>query len=174
LVVAALVLLQAGAGRGAPAPARVGFDAATFDPIVQSGIRAGAYPGAVLVVGRADTILSSKGYGRFTWSPRSAAVDPDSTLFDLASLTKIVATTSALMVLVERGVVRLDAPVRTYLPELQAAGTEGLTVRHLLTHTSGCGPPCRSIAKRMPRRHCGACSPNPRSTDLGRASSTPM
>jgi len=135
LVVAALVLLQAGAG--APAPAHAGFDAATFDPIVQSGIRAGAYPGAVLVVGRADTILFLNGYGRFTWSPRSAAVDPDSTLFDLASLTKIVATTSALMVLVERGAVRLDVPVRTYLPEFQAAGTEGLTVRHLLTHTSG-------------------------------------
>ena len=113
------------------------FDAATFDPIIQSGIRAGAYPGAALVVGRADSVLFIRGYGRLTWSPRSPAVDPDSTLFDLASLTKVVATTTALMLLVERGAVRLDAAVRTYVPEFNGDGTAGITVRQLLTHTSG-------------------------------------
>ena len=137
MVVATLVLLQAAAAAPAPPAGRAAFDAATFDPIVQSGIRAGAYPGAALVVGRADTILFRRGYGRFTWSPRSAAVNPDSTLFDLASLTKVVATTTALMLLVERGAVGLDAPVRTYLPEFQGPGMADITVRHLLTHTSG-------------------------------------
>jgi len=132
-----LFLLQAAVGAAAPPAGRATFDAATFDPIIESGIRAGAYPGAALIVGRADTILFRRGYGRFTWSSRSATVDPDSTLFDLASLTKVVATTTALMLLVERGAVRLEAPVRSYLPEFQAAGTADITVRHLLTHTSG-------------------------------------
>jgi CubicO group peptidase (beta-lactamase class C family) len=133
LVVAALLLLQTAAAALRP-PA---FDAATFDPIVESGIRAGAYPGAALIVGRADTILFVKGYGRLTWAPRSAAVSPDSTLYDLASLTKVVATTTALMLLVDRGRARLDAPVSAYLPEFTGTGTAGITVRHLLTHTSG-------------------------------------
>ena len=132
-----MFLLQTATGAAAPPAGGATFAAATFDPIVESGIRAGAYPGAALIVGRADTILFRRGYGRFTWSPRSAAVDPDSTLFDLASLTKVVATTTALMFLVERGAVRLEAPVRSYLPEFQAAGTADITVRHLLTHTSG-------------------------------------
>lgn len=129
LVLAALLSLQA------PAPAR--FDAATFDPIVTEGIRRGAYPGAVLVIGRRDTILYARGYGHFTWSTKSPADGPDSTLFDIASLTKAVATTTALMLLVDRGQVRLDAPVATYLPEFSGPGTAAITVRMLLTHTSG-------------------------------------
>ena len=137
MVLAALVLLQAAAGPLAPATRRAAFDDATFDPIIQSGIRAGAYPGAALVVGRADTVLFIKGYGRLTWSPRSPAVAPDSTLFDLASLTKVVVTTTALMLLVDRGAVKIDAPVRTYVPEFNGDGTAGITVRQLLTHTSG-------------------------------------
>jgi CubicO group peptidase (beta-lactamase class C family) len=108
-----------------------------FDPIVADGIRQGAYPGAALVVGRHDTILFAKGYGHLTWSPASPAVDPESTLYDLASLTKVIATTPVLMLLVERGRVRLDEPVVTYLPELQGTRTAGVTVRQLLAHTSG-------------------------------------
>ena len=119
------------------APVRAAFDAATFDPLVQDGIRQGAYAGAALVVGRRDTVLFAKGYGHLTWSAASRAVDPESTLYDLASLTKVIATTPALMLLVERGRVRLDAPVATYLPELQGTPTAGVTVRQLLTHTSG-------------------------------------
>jgi CubicO group peptidase (beta-lactamase class C family) len=132
-VLALLLLLQGAVAPEAPAAA-ARFDAATFDPLVTAGIRRGAYPGAVLVVGRHDAILFAKGYGHFTWSPASRAMDPDSTLFDLASLTKVVATTTALMLLVERGQVDLDAPVARYVPEFQ---TPAITVRQLLTHTSG-------------------------------------
>src|SRR5262245_1953676 len=113
------------------------FDAATFDPVVLDGIRAGAYPGAALAVGTADSILYIKGYGHLTWSAGSPAVDPERTLYDLASVTKVVATTAALMVLVDRGRVRLDAAVATYVPEFNGAGTSAITVRQLLTHTSG-------------------------------------
>jgi len=118
-------------------PGRAPFDAATFDPLVQDGIRAGAYPGAALVVGRHDAIRFAHGYGHLTWSASSPAVDPDSTLYDLASLTKVIATTPALMLLVERGTVKLDAPVATYIPELAGTATAGVTVGQLLSHTSG-------------------------------------
>jgi len=108
-----------------------------FDSAVLGGIQQGVYPGAVLVVGRHDTILFANGYGHLTWSPTSPAVSVDSTLWDVASLTKVVATTPALMLLVEQGKVVLDSPVVRYLAEFNNPGTSGITVRHLLTHTSG-------------------------------------
>lgn len=126
MVVAALLVLQAAS-----------FDAATFDRLVLDGIHRGAYPGAALVIGRRDTILFAQGYGRLTWSAGSAAPDVDSTLWDVASLTKVIATTTALMLLVERGRVSLDSPVVRYLPEFNGRGAAAVTVRHLLTHTSG-------------------------------------
>jgi CubicO group peptidase (beta-lactamase class C family) len=105
--------------------------------VIAAGIRRGAYPGAAVVIGRHDRVLYARGYGRLTWSRSSASVEPDSTVYDLASLTKVMATTSALMLLVERGKVRLDAPVTTYVPEFDGAGTASITVRELLAHTSG-------------------------------------
>ena len=139
----ALVLVpplgSAPASPGRP-PAHAAFDGATFDPLVAAGVADGVYPGAVLVIGRRDALLFQRGYGHLTWARTSPAPDPDSTLYDLASLTKIVATTTALMLLVDRGQVRLDAPVVTYVPEFAGTGTAAITVRHLLTHTSGLRP----------------------------------
>ncbi len=117
--------------------ARALVDSIAFDTAVIGGIQRGVYPGAALVVGRHDAILFAKGYGRFTWSAASPSVRIDSTLWDLASLTKVVATTPALMLLVERGQVDLAAPVVRYVPEFHGPGTAAITVRHLLTHTSG-------------------------------------
>jgi CubicO group peptidase (beta-lactamase class C family) len=147
-VVLTALVLAALQGAGSPAaphghrpgvhpPERASFSADAFDPLVEDGIRRGAYPGAALVVGRRDTILFAKGYGHLTWSGASPAADPDSTLYDLASLTKVIATTTALMLLVERGTVRLDAPVATYLPEFNGSGSAAISVRQLLAHTSG-------------------------------------
>jgi CubicO group peptidase (beta-lactamase class C family) len=132
-----LVMLQAGSAPLTRAGGGAAFSAATFDGLVQDGIRAGAYPGAVLIIGRRDTLLFTKGYGHLTWSATSPAADPESTLYDLASLTKVIATTTALMLLVEQGHVRLDAPVASYVPAFAPAGTSTITVRQLLTHTSG-------------------------------------
>ena len=108
-----------------------------LDAAVLDGIRQGVYPGATLVVGRHDTILYAKGYGHLTWSGGSAPVSVDSTIWDLASLTKVVATTPSLMLLVEQGKVVLDSPVVHYIHEFNSPGTAAITVRHLLTHTSG-------------------------------------
>ena len=141
VVVLLLVLMQGlwsppprSSGPGAVAPS---VDSAAFDEAVLRGIREGVYPGAALVVGRHDTILFAKGYGHFTWNPASAAVSTDSTIWDLASLTKVVATTPAMMLLVEQGKVVLDSPVVRYVPEFNSPGTGVITVRQLLTHTSG-------------------------------------
>jgi CubicO group peptidase (beta-lactamase class C family) len=113
------------------------FNAVTFDALVSDGIRRGAYPGAALAVGRGDTVLFLNGYGRLSWMSGSAAVDPGATLYDLASLTKVVVTATAIMLLVDRRKVQLDAPVARYVPEFTGPGTAGITVRQLLTHTSG-------------------------------------
>jgi len=104
---------------------------------VQAGIRAGVFPGAVVVIGRRDSILFARGFGRFTWSARSPAPSPDSTLWDLASLTKVVATASTAMTLADRGQLDLDARVGRYLPRFTGGGRDGITLRMLLDHTSG-------------------------------------
>lgn len=131
MVVALLLLLAQGA------PGASVLDSTAFDRAVREGIQERVYPGAALVIGTRDSILFAKTYGRFTWSATSARPSLDSTFWDLASLTKVVATTPALMMLVERGRVALDSPVVRYVPEFNSPGTGVITVRHLLTHTSG-------------------------------------
>ncbi len=108
-----------------------------IDEAIAQGITSGVYPGAVVVTGTSDQILFARGYGHFSWSAESAVPDPDSTLFDLASLTKVVATTPAVMRLVEERELELDRPVDAYLPEFVGEGKERVTVRHLLEHRSG-------------------------------------
>jgi len=104
---------------------------------VQRGITAGVFPGAVVVIGTHDRILLARGYGHFTWNAASAVPDPDSTLFDLASLTKILAATSSIMVLCDQGQVALQQPVVSILPAFDGPGKGAVTVRHLLEHRSG-------------------------------------
>ena len=113
---------------------------ATIEATVRRGIKLGIYPGAVVVVGRRDTVLYSRGFGRLTWARSAPATSPRFTQWDLASLTKVVATTSAVLVLVERGQVSLEAPVARYLPQFTGDGRERVTVRMLLDHTSGLPP----------------------------------
>ena len=110
------------------------------DTAIRSGIDTGIYPGAVVVVGRADTILYARGYGHYTWNVASSTPDPTSTRWDLASLTKIVATSSATAVLVQQHKLDLDAPVSRYLPEFVGGTKSAVTVRMLLNHTSGMPP----------------------------------
>jgi CubicO group peptidase (beta-lactamase class C family) len=107
-----------------------------IDAIVRQGIRKGIYPGAVVVIGRRDSVIYSRGYGHFTWNPASSVPSPDSTLWDIASITKVMGTTSAAMRLVDAGRLNLDAPVGQYLPQF-TGGKNRVTVRMLLDHTSG-------------------------------------
>ena len=103
--------------------------------ILQAGVRDSAFPGAVAVVGTKDGAVVTIAAGQLDWSPSPA---PDSsTLWDMASLTKVIGLTSAMMLLVESRQVDLDAPVRRYIPEFQGRGKDDVTIRHLLTHSSG-------------------------------------
>jgi CubicO group peptidase (beta-lactamase class C family) len=108
-----------------------------IDDAVYQGMERGIYPGAVVVIGRKDSILYARGYGRFTWNKSSSAPSPDSTYWDIASITKVVGTASAVMRLVDAGRIDLDAPVRRYLPRFAGGLKDQVTVRMLLDHTSG-------------------------------------
>jgi CubicO group peptidase (beta-lactamase class C family) len=114
-----------------------GQAASEIDRAVEEGIGGGVYPGAVVMVGTGQRVLYARGYGHFTWSAGSRAPDADSTLWDLASLTKVVAATPAAMLLVQDGRLDLDHAVQKYLPEFQGEGKERVTVRNLLEHRSG-------------------------------------
>lgn len=121
------------------------------DSVIRAGIRRGVYPGAALVVGRRDTILYKKGYGRLTFSRQSGYAHADSTLWDLASLTKVVATMPAALRLAEQGLLELDAPVVLYVPAFGGGSKNQVTVRMLLNHTSGLRPAI-NLWRRAPTR----------------------
>ena len=104
--------------------------------VLDRAIADSAFPGAIAVVGTRDGALTSYAAGRIDW-PAPAPVPDERTLWDLASLTKVVGMTTAMMQLVEQDRVDLDAPVVRYIPEFAGPGKERVTVRHLLTHSSG-------------------------------------
>lgn len=112
---------------------------ARMDELVADAIAAKATPGAVVLVGRGDQTVYEKAYGSRVTVPAEEAMTLD-TVFDLASLTKVVGTTTAVMTLVEQGRVRLNDPVASFIPGFERYGKAGITVRHLLTHVSGLRP----------------------------------
>src|SRR5690348_7231899 len=108
---------------------------AEMDAAVEQAIQHHACPGGVLWVEHNGRSYH-KAYGNRSLVPDTEPMTED-TIFDLASLTKVIACTPAVMLLIERGQIQLDAPVRTYLPEFTGGGKENATVRQLLTHLSG-------------------------------------
>ncbi len=113
-------------------PARLGV----LDRIVQQAILDEQIPGAVVLVGHDGQLIYRKAFGERALEPQREAMTLD-TIFDVASLTKVVATTPAVMQLVEKGQIRLNDPVAKYLPQFAVNGKEEITVRELLTHYSG-------------------------------------
>ncbi len=107
--------------------------------VIEEAIRAGKAPGAVVVIGHQGRVVYRRAFGHRALVPEKLATTPD-TIFDLASLTKVIATTTAVMQLFEMGKVRLEDPVANYWPEFQANGKGEITVRELLTHYSGLRP----------------------------------
>jgi len=104
--------------------------------LVYRALGEGKAPGAVVVIGRKDRVLFRRAYGYRAVAPEPEEMTLD-TVFDLASMTKPVATASSVMVLVERGVLSLDEPVARYVPEFARGGKGAITLRHLMTHVSG-------------------------------------
>jgi uncharacterized protein YbbC (DUF1343 family) len=114
-------------------------DLQQIDSIVQSEIEAGRIHGAVVEIGQGNQVVYRHAFGYRALEPRRVAMTPD-TIFDLASLTKPVATAVAIMQLRERGRIDLDAPVATYWPAFARNGKERITIRQLMTHYSGLAP----------------------------------
>ena len=111
---------------------------AAMDAAITEAIADGKCPGGVLWLERNGTAYH-KAFGSRALVPAREVMTED-TIFDAASLTKVVATTPAVLLLVQRGQVKLDAPVPTYISEFTGGGKETVTVRGLLTHTSGLPP----------------------------------
>jgi uncharacterized protein YbbC (DUF1343 family)/CubicO group peptidase (beta-lactamase class C family) len=125
-------LLLAGLARGAQQ------DLSPADAIIDEAVTTGLIPGAVLIVGHNGQVIYRKAYGSRSLVPQREPMTVD-TIFDAASLTKVVATTPCIMKLFEQGKLRLNDPVTKYLPEFQG-GKSDITVRLLLTHFSGMPP----------------------------------
>ena len=132
---------------GTPAPAQrdiplaipesLGFDGSRLDRVreyVASQVDS-AYPGAVVAVGRHGRIALLAAAGHYS-DGNERSVEPE-TVYDLASLTKVIGLTSACMILVDEGKLDLDAPVQRYLPEFRGPQKDAVTIRHLLTHSAG-------------------------------------
>src|SRR5579863_9740505 len=111
---------------------------AALDEVVNAAVRTGLIPGAVLLVGHDGKIVHRKAYGNRALVPSREVMTLD-TIFDMASLTKVTATTPSLMKLFEQGKLRINDPVTAYLPEFQG-GLSDITVRDLMTHFSGMPP----------------------------------
>ena len=139
----ALALLVSGCATRPPAPRAFRADKlVAMDAAIQDAIARHQCPGGVLWLehgGAVNPRAYHRAFGSRALVPAPEPMTED-TIFDAASLTKVVAGTPAVMLLVERGQVQLDAPVQTYLPEFTGAGRERVTVRELLTHTSGLPP----------------------------------
>jgi len=122
----------ASAGRGGFRPG--GLDA--VDAVVLAGVSAKAFPGAVLAVGHDGSLAHLRPFGRLSYDADAAPVATD-TLYDLASLTKVVVTTTLSMILFDEGRLDLDARVHSFFPAFSGLAKERVTVRQLLTHSGG-------------------------------------
>lgn len=133
--------LPAGVPAAPALPAAAPLDQARFaeiDGAIEAAIAAHRLPGAVVHLER-DGASYEQAYGRLSYAPDAAPVTTG-TLFDAASLTKVIATAPSVLLLAEQGKIDLDARLATYFPECANGGKEAITIRHLLTHTSGLKP----------------------------------
>ncbi|MES2148276.1 MAG: serine hydrolase domain-containing protein [Pseudomonadota bacterium] len=133
-LLAGAALLTAGCAQLPPQRFELARSAA-IDAAIGAVVAARGMPGAQFRLERAGMVYEHS-YGRLSYDDGAAAVGPD-TVYDIASLTKVVATAPAVLLLAEQGKLELDAPLLRYFPECGNGGKEAITLRHLLTHSSG-------------------------------------
>ncbi len=165
---ACLLLLAGCAGlpenaapKPAPASVQAGLDSARFaqiDSAIDEAIGERRLPGAVFHLER-DGAVYEQAYGRFSYEPDAAAVTPG-TVFDAASLSKVLSTAPSVLLLAEEGRIDLDARLVDYFPECAGGGKDAITIRHLLTHTSGlaAGLPAKPTWNGDDAAHALACA----------------
>ncbi len=112
--------------------------ASAVDQQMERAVQEGLIPGGVVLIGHDGHVVYQKAYGSRALIPHREPMTLD-TIFDAASLTKVIATTPAIMRLFEQGQIRLNDPVTKYLPEFQG-GHSDITIRNLMTHFSGLRP----------------------------------
>src|SRR5207237_5884287 len=110
-----------------------------MDAVIKASIEKKELPGAVVLVGRHGKIVWRKAYGARAVEAQRETMTTD-TIFDLASLTKVVATTTSIMILIEQGKVRLSDSVVKFIPEMKGGGRDAITIENLLTHMTGFAP----------------------------------
>jgi len=110
-----------------------------MDAVIAASIERKELPGAVVLVARHGKIVWRKAYGARAVEPQREAMTLDA-IFDLASLTKVVATTTSILMLVEEGKIRLSDPVVQFIPEMKGEGRDAITIEQLMTHVSGFAP----------------------------------
>ena len=144
LLCAALILFHCLLSSSASALAANGRDTAPadfkqIDALMEEAVDKGNIPGGVVLIGHDGKVVYRKAFGSRSLEPTKQPMTVD-TIFDLASLTKCIATATSVMKLIQDGRVRLNDPVAAYLPEFAQNGKEDITVRELLTHYSGLPP----------------------------------
>jgi beta-N-acetylhexosaminidase len=112
------------------------FDFTKVDSIIYNGINEKAFPGASLLINLDGETIYKKGFGKFTYESNSQDVNT-STIYDLASLTKVIATTTASMICIDKKYFSLNDKVEKYIPEFGTNQKENITIRNLLLHNSG-------------------------------------
>ena len=112
------------------------YDFTQVDEIIQSAIKDSAFPGAVVLVSKEGKIIYEKAFGHLTYEDTSESVTIN-TIYDIASLTKVIATTTAVMICYDKNLFSLDDRVVKYLPEFSQNGKEKVTIKNLLLHNSG-------------------------------------
>src|SRR5213080_1953500 len=110
-----------------------------MDAVIAASIEKKELPGAVVLLARHGKLVWRKTYGARAVEPQREAMTTD-TIFDLASLTKVVATTTSIMMLVENGKIRLGDSVTQFIPEMKGEGRDAITIEQLLTHMTGFAP----------------------------------
>lgn len=129
-------------------------DLGSIDAVVKEEIEKGSFPGAVVLVGQADKIVYWQAFGNAVTEPCPEAVTKN-TIFDMASLTKPIATATSIMILVDRKEIELTDYVGEYLPAFACNGKEQARIEHLLTHTSGL--PAYTNAKELKEQFASPC-----------------
>jgi len=112
------------------------YDFTNIDKIIQSAITDNAFPGAVVLVSKEGKIIYEKAFGHLTYEDSSAVVTTN-TIYDIASLTKVIVTSTAAMICYDRNLFDLDNPVSNYIPDFALNGKENVTIKNLLLHNSG-------------------------------------
>jgi len=112
------------------------YDFSEVEKVVNDAVKDSAFPGAVVLVSKDGNIQFHKAFGSFTYEDNSTKTDLNS-IYDLASLTKVVATTTAAMICVDRNLFSLDDKVSEYIPEFVSNNKENITIKNLLMHNSG-------------------------------------